>query len=119
LNPLIRPEEVLPSITNHDRNGNIKKTFHLCLISKLETGPDSLWICSSEPEPTHSERRAHQLKVGNTEAPQLLGITRVNPGYRTLSTRNNALFSMLDLFIFRIYKFSNGKRLSVLVGSRF
>jgi hypothetical protein len=58
-------------------------------MTKLEAGPSSLWICSSKPELAHLERHAHQLKVGNDEASQLLGATRINPGYHTLSARSD------------------------------
>jgi hypothetical protein len=67
----------------------VSKKLSACLISKLEIGPSSLRVCSNKPEPAHSERHAHQLKVGNVEASQLLGATCVNPGYRTLSARSD------------------------------
>jgi hypothetical protein len=73
LNPIIRPEQGLPPILDRDRDGSLKETFHLCLMTKLEAGPSSLRVCSSKPEPAHPEHHDHQLKVGNAKASQLLG----------------------------------------------
>jgi hypothetical protein len=58
-------------------------------MTKLEVRPGSLRVCSSKPEPAHKECHAHQLKVGNAEASQLLWATRVDPGYHTLSARRD------------------------------
>jgi hypothetical protein len=89
LNPIIRPEQGLPPIPDCDRDRSFGETFRLHLMTKLEVRPSSLRACSSKLEPAHPERHAHQLKVGNAEASQLLGETRVNTGYHTLSARSD------------------------------